>query len=78
MAVSRVHLFCHLQSRERTHVVLMIGLYEFLDLIEPPGPPIFFEDVKVAISYISKDKKKRGGGDKTVHIKLKIEQHEPH
>jgi hypothetical protein len=29
-ARSRVHLFCNLQSRARTHVVLVIGLYELL------------------------------------------------
>ena len=39
---SRVHFFCNLQSRARTHVVLVIGLHELLDnpttqLIEPPG-----------------------------------------
>jgi hypothetical protein len=28
--VSRVHLFCNLQSRVRTHAVLVIGLYELL------------------------------------------------
>jgi hypothetical protein len=27
-AASRVHLFCYLQSRVRTHAVLVIGLYE--------------------------------------------------
>ena len=41
---SRVHPFCNLQSRARTHAVLVIGLYELLDpttsLIEPPGPLI--------------------------------------
>jgi len=36
-------LFCNLQSRARTHAVLVIGLYELLgnpttELIEPPGP----------------------------------------
>jgi hypothetical protein len=36
-------LFCNLQSRARTHVVLLKGLYELLgnsttQLIEPPGP----------------------------------------
>ena len=30
-AASRVHFFFNLQSRERTHVVLVIGLYELLD-----------------------------------------------
>jgi hypothetical protein len=30
-AVSRVHPFCNLQSRARTHPVLVIGLYELLD-----------------------------------------------
>ena len=30
-AASRVHPFCNLQSRVRTHVVLVIGLYELLD-----------------------------------------------
>jgi len=29
-AASRVHPFCNLQSRARTHTVLVIGLYEFL------------------------------------------------
>jgi hypothetical protein len=29
-AASRVHPFCNLQSRARTHAVLMIGLYELL------------------------------------------------
>ena len=29
-AASRVHLFCNLQSRARTHAVLVIGLYELL------------------------------------------------
>ena len=28
---SRVHPFCNLQSRARTHAVLVIGLYELLD-----------------------------------------------
>jgi len=28
--VSRVHLFCNLQRRARTHAVLVIGLYELL------------------------------------------------
>jgi hypothetical protein len=41
-AASRVHYFCNLQSRARTHAVLVIGLYELLDptteLIEPPEP----------------------------------------
>ena len=36
------NLFCNLQSRARTHAVLVIGLYELLNpttlLIEPPGP----------------------------------------
>ena len=27
---SRVHPFCHLQSRARTHAVLVIGLHELL------------------------------------------------
>jgi hypothetical protein len=30
VAASRVHLFFHLQSRARTHVVLVIDLYELL------------------------------------------------
>ena len=39
-------LFCNLQSRARTHTVLVIGLYELLgnpttQIIEPPGPCIF-------------------------------------
>jgi len=29
-AVSRVYLFCNLQSRARTHAALVIGLYELL------------------------------------------------
>jgi hypothetical protein len=29
-AASRVHLFCNLQSRARTHAVLVIDLYELL------------------------------------------------
>jgi hypothetical protein len=29
-AASRVHHFCNLQSRVRTHAVLLIGLYEFV------------------------------------------------
>jgi hypothetical protein len=29
-AASRVHLFCNSQSRARTHVILVIGLYELL------------------------------------------------
>ena len=40
---SRVHPSCNLQSRARTHAVLLIGLYELLGnpatvLIDPPGP----------------------------------------
>jgi hypothetical protein len=31
-AASRVHPFCDLQSRARTHAVLMIGLYEWLGI----------------------------------------------
>ena len=39
-----MHPFCNLQSRARTHAVLVIGLYELLDpttelIIEPPPPP---------------------------------------
>jgi len=30
VAESRVHPFCNLQSRARTHAVLVIGLYELL------------------------------------------------
>ena len=42
-----MHFFCNLQSRARTHAVLVIGLYELLcnptewdryPLYEPPGP----------------------------------------
>ena len=38
-----MHPFCNLQSRARTHAVLVIGLYELLDnpttwLTEPRGP----------------------------------------
>jgi hypothetical protein len=41
-AASRVHPFCNLQSRARTHAVLVIGLYELLGnpttyLTETPG-----------------------------------------
>jgi hypothetical protein len=40
---SRVHPFSNLQSRARTHVVLVKGLYELLGNpttypIDPPGP----------------------------------------
>ena len=40
---SSAPIFCNLQSRARTHAVLVIGLYELLGnpttyLIEPPGP----------------------------------------
>jgi hypothetical protein len=36
-----MHPFCNLQSRARTHAVLVIGLYELLGkLIEPPGPTV--------------------------------------
>ena len=42
-AASRMHPFCNLQSRARTHAVLVIGLYEFsgnptTQFIEPIGP----------------------------------------
>jgi hypothetical protein len=38
-AAGRVHLFCNLQSRARTHVVLEIGLYELLcNSLSHPGP----------------------------------------
>jgi hypothetical protein len=30
-SASRVHLFCNLQSRARTHALSVIGLYELLD-----------------------------------------------
>ena len=30
-AANRVHPFCNLQSRARTHAVLVIGLHELLD-----------------------------------------------
>ena len=30
VAASRVHPFCNLQSRVRTHAILVIGLYELL------------------------------------------------
>jgi hypothetical protein len=44
-SASRVHPFCNLQSRVRTHAVLVIGLYELLGnpttlLIEPPEPSV--------------------------------------
>ena len=40
-----MHLFCNLQTRARTHAVLVVGLYELLGNpttypIEPPGPLI--------------------------------------
>jgi hypothetical protein len=40
---SNAPFFCNLQSRARTHAVLVIGLFELLGnpttkLIEPPGP----------------------------------------
>jgi len=38
---SNAPFFCKLQSRVRTHAVLVIGLYEWLGnptIIEPPGP----------------------------------------
>ena len=31
ITASRVHLFCNLQNRVRTHAVLVIGLYVLLD-----------------------------------------------
>ena len=41
-AVSRVHPFCNLQSRARTHTLLVIGLYESLiqrpNSLSHPGP----------------------------------------
>jgi hypothetical protein len=47
VAASGVHPFVNLQSRARTHTVLVIGLYELLGnpttyLIEPPGPLTLF------------------------------------
>jgi hypothetical protein len=36
-----MHLLCNLHSRDRTHAVLVIGLYEWLGnptTFEPPGP----------------------------------------
>jgi hypothetical protein len=49
VAASRVHPFCKLQSRGRTHAVLAVGLYELLGipttkLIEPPGPLIILNE----------------------------------
>ena len=43
--------FCNLQSRSRTHTVLVIGLYELLGnpttkLTEPPGPVGLFDNGK--------------------------------
>jgi hypothetical protein len=71
-AANRVHLLCNLQSRARTHAVLVMGLYELLgnpttSLIEPPGPSA---------------KRKRTKGQtmihKTLHRKLKIKKNETH
>jgi hypothetical protein len=35
-AASRAHPFCNLQNRARTHVVLVIGLYELLGVNTHP------------------------------------------
>jgi hypothetical protein len=54
--------FCNLQSKARTHAVLVIGLYEFLgnpttQLIEPPRPFDIAEILlKVALSTINQIK----------------------
>jgi hypothetical protein len=48
---SRVHLFCNLQSRARTHAVLVIGLYELLGNVwSNPGQNLVF----VMAEYIAK------------------------
>ena len=57
-AVSRVHPFCNLQSRVRTHIVLVIGVYELLGnrttkLIEPPGPSFKYEDVYLLNCFLN-------------------------
>jgi hypothetical protein len=49
-AARRVHPFCNLQSRARTHPVLVIGLCELLgnpttELIEPTGPSNCLEHI---------------------------------
>ena len=56
-AASRVTLFCNLQSRARTHAVLVIGLYELLGnpttyLIEPPGPRRFMMNLSSTTVYV--------------------------
>jgi hypothetical protein len=56
---SSAPFFCNLQSRARTHAVLVIGLYELLDnptteFIEPSGPyALFGQEVseKKILSY---------------------------
>jgi hypothetical protein len=50
-AACRVHPFCNLQSRARSHAVLVIGLYDELlgnpttELIEPTGPSNCLEHI---------------------------------
>ena len=53
-----VHPFCNLQSRVRTHAVLVIGLYEWLGnpttyLIEPPVPSLTsdFHNTRLCCKY---------------------------
>jgi hypothetical protein len=40
---SRVHPFCNLQIRARTHGVLVIGLYELLGIIQLPNSSSLFK-----------------------------------
>ena len=49
-AASRMHLFCNIQSRARTHAVLVIGLYELLgnqlpNSLSHPDPANYQEDI---------------------------------
>jgi hypothetical protein len=51
--------YCNLQSRARTHAVLVIGLYELLgnpttQPIEPPGPSPNVEKSNVIQCYLSR------------------------
>jgi hypothetical protein len=51
-AASRVHLFCNLQSRARTHAVLVIDLYELL------SNPTFVTHCSVDVQYFPFDTQK--------------------
>ena len=55
-AASRVHPFCNLQSRARTHAVLVISLYELLgnpttQLIEPPRPSMPYNGLEYYLIF---------------------------